>query len=34
METAMLTRSPKPYLSTEKRYTYIGTVEEVFSWIE
>jgi len=34
METAMITRSPKRYLSKEKGYTYIGTVEEVFSWIE
>lgn len=34
METAMMTRSPERYLSKEKGYTYIGTVREVFSWIE
>ncbi|WOV87468.1 hypothetical protein QWT69_16710 [Sporosarcina oncorhynchi] len=34
METAMITRSPDNYLSTEKGYTYIGTVKEVLSWIE
>jgi len=34
METAMTTRSPERYLSNEKGYTYIGTVKEVFSWIE
>lgn len=34
METAMIARSPKRYLSIEKGYTYIGTVKEVFSWIE
>lgn len=34
METAMVTRSPERYLSKEKGYNYIGTVKEVFSWIE
>ncbi|TQR10953.1 hypothetical protein [Psychrobacillus soli] len=34
LETAMITRSPERYLSKEKGYTYIGTVKEVFSWIE
>ncbi|MFJ5771580.1 hypothetical protein [Psychrobacillus sp. NPDC093180] len=34
METAMTTKSSDRYLSKEKGYNYIGTVKEVFSWIE
>ena len=34
METAMISKVPKRYLSKEKGYTYMCTVKEVFSWIE
>lgn len=32
METAMHSSNPNSYLSQEKGYTYIGTVEEVIKW--